>query len=828
MRTKSLAAISVAASVALTGCSSEDFSEFFSGQDLTTIQAEIVGETRSDVSFESESQKALFKWTQGDQFDVWTVASSTSSEFTNTDGGTTFSGNGSDLGKFATYPANIASGINDASTNVTFTLPDSYTYTDVYKADTRAVMLGTKTADKNYSFKHLAAALYFNVVDIPTSVTQFKVTAIGGEKINGEYTVDISGTTPTLSLADNNGSSSYTIKFPAFTDETTTAHFVVPIPVGTYSKGFKVELLNSEGTSVATSKLVKKIEIARADLGVYPTITVDATEINGTIEDPTEQAAALQSLQDAFTNGGEYTFTHNISLAGISLTLPADKSLTLDLNGKTLHVDATSANCIKVAGNLTIKDSQGTGKILDITGADSSIFWIGDTSLSTDEQHLASTHAASLTIENCTISAQNYAFIVRDKSKLTINGGTIYAESYGIYAFDNSVINVEPKDNNSVDFSSKKNVIRGDDNANVNITIKGGKLSSTSGNIAIRNKSSINVSGGTIVGSTYAILTSGATTTEISGSANITAETYAIKVQEIYLADNKTVKETGGTLKISGGTITAGGGVSNKKNYNVYGINMVTLSNATAAETGYSFEMTGGKVTSSGYGIALFGYSNAKVSNATVEGRALAFSGNGSWNNPSVIYTIENSTFNNPDNYAIYLPNGVTTTITGSTAITGVGGIAIQRGTLNIGTKGGSNDNISITSTATANAIIPVSGDGTNGLQNAVISAPARYGDLSVNIYGGKFTVQNTEYANLIDKTHNGHVDTYSTSDSHYDRTISIYGGTFNQDPAAVPTKIYTVTDGVATLSESKELNYVAEGYTSTNNGSTWTVAQSK
>jgi hypothetical protein len=646
-------------------------------------------------------------------------------------------------------------------------------------------MLGTKTADKNYSFKHLAAALYFNVVDIPTTVTQFKVTAIGGEKINGEYTVDISGTTPTLSLADNNGSSSYTIKFPAFTEKT-SAHFVVPIPVGTYTQGFKVELLDANNTSVATSKLAKNIEIARADLGVYPTITVDATEIDGTIEDPTAQAAALQSLKEAFVNGGEYTFTNNISLAEVALTLPADKSLTLDLNGKTLQVDATSANCIKVAGNLTIKDTQGTGKIEDITGADSSIFWIGDPDAT---EHATSEHAASLTVESGTISATKNAFIVRDKSTLTIKDGSITTGAAAIYAYDNSTVSVE---NGTITSSAQP--IYAVSGPKVNIS--GGTISGTY--LYILN-STLAISGGSVTGSAAGAAVLGGSSIEVSGDAKIVSPKICIDAQE--------VSSKNPTVTISGGTITSGGGASQSSNYANYGVKM----NSSKG----SFTMTNGTVSSNGYGVALIGYENATISGGELSGAAFAFSGLGTRSASTVKYNFLGGTFTSTKGYAIYLPNLTETTISGNTIVDSKCGIAIQRGELTI------KDNVKVTANAESLAAIPVKGDGSFGLQYAALSASSRYGDTTVKIEGGTFKA--TDKATIFSVTYNGKANTNGKT------SISITGGSFTEDPSAVTYNTYTFDSNgdIATTTEHTD-NYVAEGYTSTNNGSTWTVAQSR
>jgi hypothetical protein len=181
------------------------------------------------------------------------------------------------------------------------------------------------------------------------------------------------------------------------------------------------------------------------------------------------------------------------------------------------------------------------------------------------------------------------------------------------------------------------------------------------------------------------------------------------------------------------------------------------------------------------------------------------------------------------------LPNNATTTITGKTTITGEGGIAIQRGTLNIGSEEGSNDDISITAKATTAATIPATGDGTWGLQVAALSASARYGTETINIYGGKFTVGDATNAKIIDLTYNGAIVADVINDVEHYKNITIKGGTFSSDPSSIENTIYTFnTDGSTKTSESKAITtwlvgnkILADDYKSTqNDDNTWTVSQ--
>jgi len=231
-----------------------------------------------------------------------------------------------------------------------------------------------------------------------------------------------------------------------------------------------------------------------------------------------------------------------------------------------------------------------------------------------------------------------------------------------------------------------------------------------------------------------------------------------------------------------------------------------------------SFTMSGGIIDSEGYGVALLSYTKAIISGGEINACSFALSGNGNYQKDVIIYDITGGTLKSTTDFALYLPNNTNTSISGTAQIEGDGAIAIQSGTLTI------KDSSKIIAHGTKQATIPVSGDGTAGLQYSCVAAPARYGVMTVNIEGGTFT--SGTYSNIIDVTHKGVIPTVD-GENYYTRTISVTGGTFDQSPAAVPTKIYTVSDGVATLSETQELDYVADGYTSTqNNDNTWTVSQ--
>jgi hypothetical protein len=297
----------------------------------------------------------------------------------------------------------------------------------------------------------------------------------------------------------------------------------------------------------------------------------------------------------------------------------------------------------------------------------------------------------------------------------------------------------------------------------------------------------IDIKGGTLNGDTYGIYaaasasnTSGKLTIDISDSAIINANDTGIVANDV----------TNGTISpevtISGGTITIGGGVTADKNSDCYGVNM-------SSNKG-TFKMTGGSISSAGYGVGLLGYPTATIEGGKIEAEAFALAGNGTYYSDRVDYKISGGELISTNAYAIYLPNKTNTEISGTAKISGWGAVDLQRGTLSI------SGNAELTADATEAAVIPNDGDGTAGLQFAAVNISARYGDLTLNITGGKFTARN--HASIIDNTYNGAL----TSNS---RTVNITGGYFSSDPSSV--KIKLLVNGSWVEQESK--SFLSTGY---------------
>lgn len=149
-------------------------------------------------------------------------------------------------------------------------------------------------------------------------------------------------------------------------------------------------------------------------------------------------ADAVAAAQD----GDTITLLHDV-MADSQITIPADKNVTLDLNGKTLSGTDTKSSgsyqLIENNGTLTVKDSATGGKISVIA----------KTNRSWNYYSAAIANLGTLTVESGTIEhlgGTDMAYAIDTNSNLrsvnlTINGGTLKSNNYiAIRAFENSAI----------------------------------------------------------------------------------------------------------------------------------------------------------------------------------------------------------------------------------------------------------------------------------------------------------------------------------------------------------------------------------------------------
>jgi len=195
-----------------------------------------------------------------------------------------------------------------------------------------------------------------------------------------------------------------------------------------------------------------------------------------------------------------------------TIAVPADATVTLDLNGKTISMEDASgktACAIKNNGNLTIKDSVGEGKITFNSTTPSANNGYASNTIS----NYGTITVESGTIENTTVGSACYALDNYAGSTANINGGKLVAEKTTVRIF---------------------NWTNGDA-AKATLNISGGEILSKDGygvNVNAGNSPAIaiNISGGTI-------------TTE---DTDYVLAVYIINKNS---AENLTVNVTGGTME---------------------------------------------------------------------------------------------------------------------------------------------------------------------------------------------------------------------------------------------------------------------------------------
>ena len=238
----------------------------------------------------------------------------------------------------------------------------------------------------------------------------------------------------------------------------------------------------------------------------------------------------LQEAIDEATPGDTIKLMDDVALTdGIEI----DKAITLDLNGKTIEkadngwttdssVDYLLA--VKRGGDLTIKDSAGSGKI----DAGELACGVKMTIKGEDENG----NVAALTVNGGMIQGKDYGIAgngTRHGTEITINGGTITAaESTGTAIY-------HPQDGS--------------------LTVNGGEIKSANTAIEIRS-GTLTVTGGTITG--------GSGTAESTANGGGTTTSNAA----VAIAQHTTKKPI--TVNITGGTLSGGAALYESDPNNIY------------------------------------------------------------------------------------------------------------------------------------------------------------------------------------------------------------------------------------------------------------------
>lgn len=331
-----------ACALLLAGCSNDDMA-FENGKTNTgsfSIKATMLSESTRVTAEAGEDNKYLLKWQEGDIIGVHNgqISSLKLSEGAGT-GNATFDGTINGEGEITTavYPHNE----NHKYENGTWTIymPETHKFDGAYTGNINCPMIGTVTTDgdaaNSINFKHLCAAIRFEVNNLPAGASMVRLTT-PGKKITGNFTVSTDGEASQINVTNGDSNNSVAISFSnseAAASEQSSVFFF-PVPVGEYTS-FKFEILSANDQVLNTYEKTGTFNLKRADMGLYPVITV---------------GSEVEDLKNACKNGGTFNLVKNLTIEELTV----EKDLVLNLGSNTLK-----SKQIKVtSGTLTIEGEE--------------------------------------------------------------------------------------------------------------------------------------------------------------------------------------------------------------------------------------------------------------------------------------------------------------------------------------------------------------------------------------------------------------------------------------------------------------------------------------
>ena len=301
------------------------------------------------------------------------------------------------------------------------------------------------------------------------------------------------------------------------------------------------------------------------DLGISVAATQDTVEKdsfdNTYDKDAVYPIVAMDTLQELINNAAEPVSAKLEGNIAGSLTVPQDKSITLDLNGFTLT--GGDSHAILNRGTLCIKDSSGNGKIVASKANTSAL-----------------RNAAVCVIEGGTFTRaageNNKWHTVENFGTMTFNGGKVIAEDGQSFAIVNGWNYINPGEQkatmtiNNIEMKAGPNGLK--NCAGGTLTMNGGTLHCT-GFWGLSNDSTgiATINGGNITSDGYIAISDGGAKMEINGGTftgyegSLYVQTYAQdtvvkggsyqketeEFMQRYCPDGYTAKSEGGMVVVS-------------------------------------------------------------------------------------------------------------------------------------------------------------------------------------------------------------------------------------------------------------------------------------
>lgn len=772
MKLRNLMQVACMATAALTAfsCSQEEF-ENSGWKGNITVNATFEGagtDTRTTVN---DEYKIL--WQDTDALGLFcsnaeSNYSNTKLEYASGAGQTSATFNGSkpsgETAVFSIYP--YQQNMSVSGNTLTMTLPATLTN---YNGSSNGPMYAKVTNPDNLSalsFKHMAAMIKLTINKIPAEATTFKI--IASNNIAGTCTVDLTAADPILTVASN-GSKEITASFTASND-IKSRNFYIPLPTGTYSS-ITTQLTNGSDKVYFTKTLNDKI-LGRRDILVVPPldcVVVDATT-------PSALSTALADSKNLPQEAPTAATVTDIAVSGsFNTTSGSNDGIAIPvLQNSDINLTFNTAPTTSTAAPLTLTDKTNTSVSAPAATATNSVsLAVPETTAEQEAPSVAITMPSTTvtlaavgnkaTYNEVTATTAQQTLIINagvTVKKLTVKGGNL--KIYGkveqlVHDAGNTTIYIIKGTEASLPATIDSKFVVQSDVAVLKTAFANGEDFKLSADADITGQSVSVPAGKSVVLDLngYTLTADNSATGKIIVLGKMTLkDSFTEKKGKIVASQDYTAASYNGSLiEIAGedASMTMESG-------NISAVRETPDSNGqygVGVTDGGDFTMTGGKIEAGWFAVA----------------------GNGNYKTQNSIINITDGELISTADYAVYLPQSGTTTISGGKVYGAAGGVCIQRGTLNVeGTA-------LITSKGTGST--GNWGDGTGGLDCAAINVSGAYGIATVNIKGGTLIA---EAKSLI------------TEGTTYTPVINVTGGTFS-DPSVLKYMATNATVDIKLLS---------------------------
>ena len=772
MKLRNLMQVACMATAALTAfsCSQEEF-ENSGWKGNITVNATFEGagtDTRTTVNDEYKSL-----WQDTDALGLFcsnaeSNYSNTKLEYASGAGQTSATFNGSkpsgETAVFSIYP--YQQNMSVSGNTLTMTLPATLTN---YNGSSNGPMYAKVTNPDNLSalsFKHMAAMIKLTINKIPAEATTFKI--IASNNIAGTCTVDLTAADPILTVASN-GSKEITASFTASND-IKSRNFYIPLPTGTYSS-ITAQLTNGSDKVYFTKTLNDKI-LGRRDILVVPPldcVVVDATT-------PSALSTALADSKNLPQEAPTAATVTDIAVSGsFNTTSGSNDGIAIPvLQNSDINLTFNTAPTTSTAAPLTLTDKTNTSVSAPAATATNSVsLAVPETTAEQEAPSVAITMPSTTvtlaavgnkaTYNEVTATTAQQTLIINagvTVKKLTVKGGNL--KIYGkveqlVHDAGNTTIYIIKGTEASLPATIDSKFVVQSDVAVLKTAFANGGDFKLSADADITGQSVSVPAGKSVV-----LDLNGYTLT-----ADNSATGKIIVLGKMTLKDSSTEKK---------GKIVA------SQDYTAasYNGSLIEIAGEDASMTMESGNISAVRETpdSNGqYGVGVTDGGDFTMTGGKIEAGWFAVAGNGNYKTQNSIINITDGELISTADYAVYLPQSGTTTISGGKVYGAAGGVCIQRGALNVeGTA-------LITSKGTGST--GNWGDGTGGLDCAAINVSGAYGIATVNIKGGTLIA---EAKSLI------------TEGTTYTPVINVTGGTFS-DPSVLKYMATNATVDIKLLS---------------------------